>query len=314
MALVAVFGASGRQGLAQVRQLVKAGHEVRALARGRDPFYGEVFEGPGKVVDIVPCEMRDDASLANAVRGVDAVFYNHPVRFGEERLAWVQRMGTAARHANVKRMVWNTSMWIPDRPGDPGAYGVNTAAINALWRTGMPATVFGSVLFMDNLLTGWAFDSIVRDGKYIYPHNPFLQANWISLDDVAKFMIAALDRPDLEGAWLNIGGPERLTGFDVAERLTEAVGRPVEFQPCAPAQFGKRLADAFGDQLSAEQHAVLSSRIADFYIYNNFAPTKPFVVDMAPVLARIPLRLETLREWAQRQDWRLSDKPRPPAG
>src|SRR5438552_3140909 len=106
MALVAVFGASGRQGLAQVRQLVKAGHQVRALARGQDPFYGEVFEGPGKVVDIVPCEMRDDASLANAVRGVDAVFYNHPVRFSEDRLAWVERMGTAALHANVKRMVW----------------------------------------------------------------------------------------------------------------------------------------------------------------------------------------------------------------
>ena len=45
MALVAVFGASGRQGLAQIRQLKKAGHSVRAIARRADPFYGEDF-GP----------------------------------------------------------------------------------------------------------------------------------------------------------------------------------------------------------------------------------------------------------------------------
>ncbi len=313
MALVAVFGASGRQGLAQVRQLVKAGHDVRALSRSADPFYGEVFEGTGRI-SVMPADTADDASLQAAVTGVDAVFYTHPVRAAGDRVVWVERVGQACARAGVKRMVWNTSMWIPDRPGDPGAYGANTVAINKLWRTGCPATVFGSVLFMDNLLTGWAFESIVRDGIYTYPHNPFLQANWISLDDVAKFMIAAIDRPDLEGAWMNIGGPERMVPDDVAQVLTEATGRPIQFVPRTPAQFGKALADAFGDSVTPEEHAAISARIAEFYIYNNFAPTKPFVVDMKPVLDRIPIKLETMREWAARQEWKLTNKPRPPAG
>ncbi|MGE0668698.1 MAG: SDR family oxidoreductase [Sphingomonadales bacterium] len=313
MALVAVFGASGRQGLAQVRQLVKAGHDVRALSRRADPFYGEGFEGTGKI-SVMPADTADDASLQAAVTGVDAVFYTHPVRAAGDRVVWVERVGQACAKAGVKRMVWNTSMWIPDRAGDPGAYGANTIAINRLWRTGCPATVFGSVLFMDNLLTGWAFESIVRDGIYTYPHNPFLQANWISLDDVAKFMIAAIDRPDLEGAWLNIGGPERLVPDDVATILSETLGRPISFVPRTPNQFGKALADAFGDQVSPEEHAAISARIAEFYVYNNFAPTKPFCVDMKPVLDRIPIKLETMREWAARQEWALTNKPRPPAG
>ena len=52
MALVAVFGASGRQGLAQVRQLKRAGYSVRAISRRADPFLGQDF---GEV-EVVPAD------------------------------------------------------------------------------------------------------------------------------------------------------------------------------------------------------------------------------------------------------------------
>jgi len=28
----------------------------------------------------------------------------------------------------------------------------------------------------------------------------------------------------------------------------------------------------------------------------------------------MPIKLETIHDWAKRQDWTLSNKPRPPAG
>jgi hypothetical protein len=55
-------------------------------------------------------------------------------------------------------------------------------------------------------------------------------------------------------------------------------------------------------------------RMEDFYIYNNFADTKPFCVNMEPVMDRFSFELETMREWAARQEWKLTNKPRPPAG
>jgi uncharacterized protein YbjT (DUF2867 family) len=76
MSLVAVFGASGRQGLAQVRQLSRAGHHVRALSRSADPFYGERFDN----THILPADIMDEPSLQRAFDGVDAVFYTHPLR------------------------------------------------------------------------------------------------------------------------------------------------------------------------------------------------------------------------------------------
>jgi uncharacterized protein YbjT (DUF2867 family) len=127
-------------------------------------------------------------------------------------------------------------------------------------------------------------------------------------------MIAAIDRPDLEGAWLNIGGPEVLHPPEVAQILTRSVGRPIRYDPSTPREFGKHLADAFGDEMGEAERAVIEPSIAAFYEFNNSSPLKPFKVDMAPVLERIPIQMETMAQWAARQDWRLTNKPRPPAG
>jgi nucleoside-diphosphate-sugar epimerase len=148
----------------------------------------------------------------------------------------------------------------------------------------------------------------------VYPHKPDLECSWISLDDVAKFMIASLDRPDLEGAWVNIGGPEILKPQQVASHLSDAVGREIKYDPSTPEQFGWHLANAYGDEMPDDEKKVIAAGIKEFYEYNNNSPTKPFRVDMGPVLERIPIQLETFADWSKRQEWRLTNKPRPPAG
>ena len=311
MRKVAVVGASGRQGGAQVRQLVKAGFAVKALSRSEDPFYGE--EKPANV-EVVPADLYDHESLVAAFDGAEAVFHTHPLRARADRAQIAGSVGKAAKEAGVKRVVWNTSSWIPDRPGDPFTYGGNTAGINALWRSGVGATVFGSVLFMDNLLTNWARPFIVNEGRFVYAHKPTTEANWISLDDVARIMIHSLDRPDMEGAWMNIGGPERLRPPQLASALTSALGREVTYDACTPAEFGRHLVNAYGDEMDAEERETMAKGIGDFYEYNVNAPTRPFEVDTDEMLRRIPIELETFGDWAKRQDWRNTNTKRPPAG
>jgi hypothetical protein len=88
----------------------------------------------------------------------------------------------------------------------------------------------------------------------------------------------------------------------------------IKYDPSTPAEFGKHLADAFGDDVRPEEHAALVASIGAFYEYNNKSPLKPFKVDMGPVLERIPVEMETMAQWAKRQNWRMTNKPRPPAG
>ena len=305
MALVTVIGASGRQGMAQVRQALEAGYDVRAISRSQDPFAGEKIKGIDKV-EIRPMDLYDTSTFKDALEGSDYIFYTHPLQARADRAVLVGQVGAAAADLGVKRVVWNTSSWIPDKPGDAHTYAGNTAGINALWRSGAPGTVFGSVLFMDNLLTNWARPFIVNEGRYVYPHNPQLEANWISLDDVAKFMLASLERPDMEGAWLNIGGPERLRGPDVAKTLSKALDKEIAYDPCTPEEFGRYLVEAADDDMPEEMRDEFAQGIQAFYEYNNTAPTKPFEVDMDHVYERFPElegKLEPLQEWADRQDW-----------
>jgi uncharacterized protein YbjT (DUF2867 family) len=310
MALVSVIGAAGRQGLAQMRQLSSAGYKVRALSRAANPDFG----GANTVDELRYFDLHDPASYATAFEGSDAIFYTKPLLEMGTGPELAAKLGAAAASAGSKRFVWNTSAWIPDKPGDPGVYAGNTHAINAIFRSGVPATVFGSVLFMDNLLTNWARPFIVHEDRYVYAHKPELEANWISLDDVGKCMVAALDRPDLEGAWMNIGGPQTLKPAEVVAALSRVFGRTIKYDPCTPEEFGDLLVAALGDSLAPEVRPGFSAAIAAFYHYNNDAPVKPFKVNAQAVQERLPeVQFETMEEWAARQDWSDSAH-RPSAG
>ena len=310
MALVSVVGAAGRQGLAQMRQLSSAGYKVRALSRAANPDFG----GANTVDEVRYFDLHDEATFVSAFEGSDAIFYTKPLLEMGAGPDLAARLGSAAVTAGATRFVWNTSGWIPDKPGDPGAYGASTPAINALFRSGVPATVFGSVLFMDNLLTNWARPFIVHEDRYVYAHNPHLEANWISLDDVGKCMVAALDRPDLEGAWMNIGGPETLKPTDVVAVLSRVFGRAIKYDPCTPEEFGDLLVDALGDSVAPEARTAFSAGIAAFYHYNNDTLLKPFKVNAEVVQERLPeVKFETLEQWVARQDW-SDEAHRPSAG
>ncbi len=310
MALVSVIGAAGRQGLAQMRQLSAAGYKVRALSRAANPDFG----GANTVNEVRPFDLHDEASYATAFEGSEAIFYTKPLLAMGAGPDLAGKLGAAANSAGAKRFVWNTSGWIPDKPGNPGAYGSSTAAVNAIFRSGMPATVFGSVLFMDNLLTNWARPFIVHEDRYVYAHNPHLEANWISLDDVGKCMVAALERPDLEGAWMNIGGPETLKPTDVTAILSRVFGRTIKYDPCTPEAFGDLLVGAMGDSIAAAARPAFSGAIAAFYHYNNDSPLTPFKVNVQAIQERLPeVTFETMEQWATRQDW-SDDAHRPSAG
>src|SRR3546814_12771910 len=78
---------------------------------------------------------------------------------------------------------------------------------------------------MDNLQTLFAKPALVSEGVYRYCHRPGLMATGISLADVAKFMVAAIDRPDLIGERFLIGGAERMAIEEVLLILSPVIGQ-----------------------------------------------------------------------------------------
>ncbi len=306
--LVTVFNASSRQGLAQVGQLLRAGHRPRAVTRQPALFVADEFKG----VETVVADTGDPASLDRALAGADGVFFQPPLLDLPDRLrAATRNVGAAAKRAGIRRFIHNSTMWSPDPADYPcgqATYDLMRELEMILEGLDLPLVIFRPTLFMDNWLTSYALPVLLTQHLYRYPHKPALRFCPISLDDVARFMIAALDRDDLPGARLRIAGPEVLSPEDIRAALSDAMGVEIRYEYISPADFGADTFDRFIHRTGADRAGYIAA-FADFYSFNNDSVLRPFLFDVTPVLAQIPLQLETFRDWAKRQDWRAVATP-----
>jgi uncharacterized protein YbjT (DUF2867 family) len=300
---VTVFGASGRQGQAQIRCLLAAGYRTRAVSRHPAIFDAPAFAG----VTVVPADYADSHSLARACDGADAVFFQPPQAERPDLvLGHAERLAAAARAAGVGRLVLNSTMWAPDAPCGQPMYDLVLAIENVVAASGVPLVVLRPTVFMDNWLTAFAKPALVLERKYRYPHKPGLHYSPIALDDLAQFMVAALTRDAWVGRRLRVAGPETLTPPQVADILSAAMRVPITYEYQTPRDFGLYVHSLMGAATGLDREAY-AAYFADFYDFNNDSPHRPFFFDVAPLLAEVPIRLETFRDWAGRQDWTTLD-------
>jgi len=299
---ITIFGASGRQGLAQVEVALEEGYQVRAISRNT-----ETYPLKHKNLQVLAANYQDAASLQRVCEGAFAVFLTPPSFTGlMSNAGKMEELARVAQQVGVKRMVLNTSMFVPDKPIGQAVYDGRLELENALEATGVPLTVFRPVLFMDNLLTDWVLPSLVEKGEFIYPHQENMQANWMCLEDVARFMVGSLADDSLIGERIVIGGPETFKPAQVAEVLSAAMGREIAHVPSTPEAFAEAMYSIFIDVIDMPKDIYLAL-ISDLYHFNNESDIKPMVVDMKPVLARIPVELTTLEQWAAKQKWKIRD-------
>ncbi|MEJ7932760.1 NmrA family NAD(P)-binding protein [Sphingobium sp. AN558] len=295
---IAVLCASSRMGQAQVREALAGGYQPQAISRSGVIFDREEFCG----TSVVSADFSDVGALAAAFVGMDAILSAIPSLAGEKSPQYAQNLVAAAKEAGVHRIVHNSMMWAPDAPCGQPHYDAVLDLENIIAGSGLEVTIFRPVLFMDNLITRFARPNLVNHGLYRYCQRPGMLANWIAMDDVAKFMVAALSRDDLIGRRIAIGGPETLAVEEVVDILSESLGRPITYQYEDPYEWGARVHEEVGlaDLMPRE---VYTEAMGLFYTFNNTSSHRPFEVDMEAVLAEIPLDLITLREWAAQQDW-----------
>ena len=99
MSTVSVVGATGRQGLAQVKQLLKQGYDVRALSRSDAPDLGEfTHKVRTRYLDI-----EDKSSIEAAIEGSQFVFYNHPLHLNDKREEVITNLGHASKNVGIER-------------------------------------------------------------------------------------------------------------------------------------------------------------------------------------------------------------------
>ena len=298
---VLVLGATGDQGSAQVEAARSAGFGVVAGVRDG----ARALRQLGSDVELRQVDLAAAESLDLALRDVDVLFANFASSSFNDGAALLHQADTvarAARRAATPLVLFNTSMPLRDRPiGHPG-HDVRLGMVERFVAQELPLVVFNPVVFMGNLLRGWANPGIVERGCFEYPHAPDLEVAWVCQEDLAQLMVAAATRPHLAGRRFAVGGPQLLRGADVARILGEVLGRPVRFVSQSVADFCAAIAPQvrIADATARERMLADLGRIYRWY---NESPEKPFRVDMTATLRELPVTLTPLSNWAARQSW-----------
>ena len=305
MERVLVIGATGDQGHPLLRRLIEEGYTPVAALRNPDALKGTEFDS----VETVQADLMDQSSMINAAKGMSYIASHLPFTFElETAQIFGDNIAAAAKANQVKRVVFNTSCYVHDTDLDIGGHDGRRRIEAAIIGSGVPYVIFEPKVFMDNFTRVWAKPGVVLNDTLGYPAGPALKVNWICLDDVAAFMVEAIKQTGAPSGRYPIGGPEALTGDEVAQRLTQAAGREIRFKSLKPDEFASAMSLLVTGSAEVEPGSIYD-RMAEFYRWYNTQPVSPLIVDLESVLSIFPVEPTPLLDWAKTIDWNDPNDP-----
>jgi uncharacterized protein YbjT (DUF2867 family) len=224
---IAVTGATGQQGSAVVRHMLKAGWRVRALTRDPGKPAAKALATAG--AEVVAADNDDRASLTAAFKGADAVFAVQNYWLPNVGKAGEIRQGKLA--ADVAKAVGTphfiySSVGAAHRGMGQQHFDSKLEIEEHIKGIGLPFTIIRPVAFMENINRSRV---AISNGSYpAMGLPPGKRSQTIAVDDIGLFVVHILAHPDRYfGKTIEFAGDE-LTEQETAEILAKVIGRPVK--------------------------------------------------------------------------------------
>jgi len=227
---VLVTGATGQQGGAAARSLLRDGWRVRALVR--DPHTPAAHALHAAGADLVPGDMNDRDGLTAAMRDAHGVFSVQPANsaphFNDGEVRMGVNVAEAALAAGVRHLVY-TSVGGADRGSGISHWNTKWEIEQHIAALGLPATVLRPVMFMENHAD--AHYGVTGEFSVLRTVAPTTRIQMIAVTDIGEFAALALADPDRYlGRSLELAGDE-LTREDAVAAIERATGRQLHLPP-----------------------------------------------------------------------------------
>lgn len=248
---VLITGATGQVGRATFDAL--AGMSARPIAYVRDPERARALLG--RDVELRAGDLADAGALRTALAGIDAVLLcsgNDPA------LRELQLTAVAAiAEAGVARAVKISGSPVSIEFSDRARTGADHLAVEeALRATGIETVAVRPNVFAQNFL-----DQALAVGHGALPGpagDP--RVSFVDARDVGAVAAVALTAARAPDEVLEVTGPEALTWFEVADRMSAVLGRPITHHPVPPDLMRQGL-EAMGREPWQIEHALEFSAI-----------------------------------------------------
>ncbi|MAK61420.1 MAG: NmrA family transcriptional regulator [Ponticaulis sp.] len=203
-ALTLVLGATGKTGSRISHQLSQRGIPVRKGSRSAAPAF----------------DWENEAGWDAVLDGVKSVYINYaPDLAVPGATDKVQAFVDKALGHGVQRAVLLSGR------GETEAQASETI----VQESGLQTTVIRASWFNQNFSEGM-FLSMVQSGRLTLPEN-LVPEPYVDLDDIAEIAVAALTEEGHAGRLYEVTGPRALTFHEVAEELSKATNRTIDYVP-----------------------------------------------------------------------------------
>lgn len=192
-----------------------------------------------KGIEIVRGDLGDSASLSAAMEGQEGVFML--ISFFAGNFNQANAVATAAVAKGVKKIVWNaTGPILPFDTGNP-SIDMRRGILSTLEKSGIPFVALQPTVYMENFLIPAIAQEVAEKNVLAYPMPEAVECQWISHQDAAAYVVAAFKAPGIGKLAIDISGPEKLNGLQIAERFSRALGREITFRPMPPEEFARAI-------------------------------------------------------------------------
>jgi len=216
---VLAVGAAGQFASLIVPELKQRGVRVRGLVR--DPAKAAYARSRG-ATEVAVGDLRDPASMAAALEGIDAVFYIAPAAIPNEAEVGRAVVG-AAKEAGVRRFVF--SSLIHPTLGELPHHAAKIPVEDAVLNSGMEFCLLHPTMFFQNFARSWP--SVLETGVLAEPWSTDTRFTRVDYRDVAEVAAIALTEDRLINGTFELCAEGNLNRKDVATLIGEVLGRPI---------------------------------------------------------------------------------------
>lgn len=227
--IILVSGATGKQGGAVARQLLKEGWKVRALTRGTSKSAVKTLKELG--AEIFQGDMTNLNSLEKAMEKVYGVFSVQ--QFWEDgtdgELEQGKTIANVAKANKIEHFVYSSVSGANGKTGVPH-FDSKWEIENHIKRIGFGenTTVVRPVFFMENFLSGDWFEGI-KNGRLVMAMDPKKPLQIISVEDIGIVVAKIFANPEqFKGISFDIAGDTK-NCLELSDAFSKKIGKDVEF-------------------------------------------------------------------------------------
>jgi len=236
--MILVVGATGNLGGAVTRMLLAQSQPIRILVRSQSNYQSLADAG----AQVALGDLKQRGSLDAACQGADTVITtaNSAARGGEDNVQTVDLEGNrnlidAVKAAGIRQFIFVSVLGAD--PNSPVPFiQAKGKTEDALRESGIPYTILAPNGYMEVMVAGIVGMPALMGQPVTIVGGGRRKHSFISVGDVAAFILAAIGNPAAINQKLLLGGPQPLSFRDAVAIYERVLGHRIQVRSVAPGE------------------------------------------------------------------------------